>query len=205
LTEEQWLACTDPEKMLEALRGKASARKLRLFACACVRRLWPLVYDEGGRQAVAAVEQFSDGEGVAEGLSLARQAALQALADTPKSWPAARPLAEAVLALTDADVMKAARAGVALLQLTHRHSFHEVFGNPFRPAALGPAWLAWGGGAVRRLAQGIYEERAFDDLPVLADALEEAGCDRADLLAHLRGPGPHVRGCWAVDLLLGKG
>jgi hypothetical protein len=55
------------------------------------------------------------------------------------------------------------------------------------------------------LAQGIYEERAFDDLPVLADALEEAGCDQPDLLAHLRGPGPHVRGCWAVDLLLGKG
>jgi hypothetical protein len=205
MTEAEWLACTDPEKVLEALRGKASARKLRLLACACVRRLWPLVYDEQGRQAVAAVEQFSDGEGAAEGLSLARQAALKALADTPKSWPAARPLAEAVLALTDADVMKAARAGVALLQLTHRHFFHEVFGNPFRPSAPDPAWLAWGGGAVRRLAQGIYEERAFDDLPVLADALEEAGCDQADLLAHLRRPGPHVRGCWAVDLLLGKG
>jgi hypothetical protein len=57
---------------------------------------------------------------------------------------------------------------------------------------------------VRKLAEGIYEDRACDGLPVLADALEEAGCDQADLLAHLRGPGPHARGCWAVDLLLGK-
>ena len=205
MTEQDWLACTDPAGVFDHLRGRASDRKLRLLACACVRRLWPLVYDERGRQAVAAVEQFSDGDMTAEGLSLARQAALKALADSPESWPTARPLAEAVLALTDADVMKAARAGVALLQLTHRHFFHEVFGNPFRPVAVDPAWLAWGGGAVRRLAQGIYEERAFDDLPVLADALEEAGCDQPDLLAHLRGPGPHVRGCWAVDLLLGKG
>jgi hypothetical protein len=57
---------------------------------------------------------------------------------------------------------------------------------------------------VVRLAQGIYEDRAFDRLPVLADALEEAGCDNAEILSHCRGPGPHVRGCWAVDLSLGK-
>ncbi|HZY89356.1 MAG TPA: hypothetical protein VFE78_31325 [Gemmataceae bacterium] len=55
-----------------------------------------------------------------------------------------------------------------------------------------------------RLAQAIYNERAFDLLPVLADALEDAGCTDADILGHLRGPGPHVRGCWAVDLVLGK-
>ena len=54
------------------------------------------------------------------------------------------------------------------------------------------------------LAQAIYEERRFGDLPVLADALEEAGCTDADILSHCRGPGPHVRGCWVVDLLLGK-
>ena len=59
--------------------------------------------------------------------------------------------------------------------------------------------------AVAALARGVYDDRAFDRLPVLADALDDAGCANADLLAHLRGPGPHVRGCWAVDLLLGKG
>jgi hypothetical protein len=68
-----------------------------------------------------------------------------------------------------------------------------------------PVWLCWHGGTIPKLAQAIYDERAFDRLPVLADALEEAGCTDADLLGHLRGPGPHVRGCWALDLLLGKG
>jgi hypothetical protein len=65
-------------------------------------------------------------------------------------------------------------------------------------------WLSSNGGTVRRLAQAIYEERAFDSLPVLADALEEAGCSDEALQGHLRGPGPHVRGCWAVDLLVAK-
>jgi hypothetical protein len=80
--------------------------------------------------------------------------------------------------------------------------------NP-RPPRLGPAVLGWGGGAVPRRATRIYEEKAFGGQPLLADALladalEEAGCDQADLLGHLRGPGEHVRGCWAIDLLLGK-
>ena len=81
----------------------------------------------------------------------------------------------------------------------------EVFGNPFRPApAIDPSWLAWNGGTVRKLAQAIYDDRAFDRLPVLADALEDAGCNDAELLSLCRGPGPHARGCWALDLLLGK-
>ena len=80
----------------------------------------------------------------------------------------------------------------------------EVFGNPFRPACFSRSVLAWNDGTAVKLAQAIYAERSFDRLPVLADALEDAGCDNADILNHLRGPGPHVRGCWAVDLLLGK-
>jgi hypothetical protein len=80
-----------------------------------------------------------------------------------------------------------------------------IFKNPFRPASLDPGWLAWNDGTVVKLARSIYEERAFDRLPILADALEEAGCTDADMLAHCRGPGPHVRGCWVVDTLLGKG
>jgi hypothetical protein len=81
---------------------------------------------------------------------------------------------------------------------------HEIFGNPFRRPILADTLLAWGRGTIPMLAQGIYYERAFDRLPILADALEDAGCDNADILAHCRGPGPHVRGCWVVDLLLGK-
>jgi hypothetical protein len=75
---------------------------------------------------------------------------------------------------------------------------------PFRPVSIPPAVLAWNGGTVGRLAQAIYEERGFDRLPILADALEEAGCGNADMLSHCREQGTHVRGCWVVDLLLGK-
>jgi len=84
----------------------------------------------------------------------------------------------------------------------------DIFGNPFRPVSLNPGWLTSGRIA---LAKGVYDNRQLpsgyldaDRLAVLADALEEAGCDNAEILGHLRGPGPHVRGCWPIDLLLGK-
>ncbi|HVS36989.1 MAG TPA: hypothetical protein VMS17_15620 [Gemmataceae bacterium] len=80
----------------------------------------------------------------------------------------------------------------------------DIFGNPFRPVAVDPAWLAWNDGAIRRMAQAIYDNGAFNRLPLLADALEDAGCTDADILGHCRGGGEHVRGCWVVDLLLGK-
>ena len=85
-----------------------------------------------------------------------------------------------------------------------RWLFDCVFGNPFRAVQPGPAWLAWNDGALRKMAEAIYEERAFDRLPVLADALEDAGCCEQGLLDHLRGGGPHARGCYAIDLLSGK-
>lgn len=82
---------------------------------------------------------------------------------------------------------------------------HDLFGLlPFRPVIIVPAWAAWNGGTVVKLARAIYEDRTFDRLPILADALEEAGCDNADILAHCRQRGEHVQGCWVVDLLLGK-
>jgi hypothetical protein len=77
----------------------------------------------------------------------------------------------------------------------------DVFGNPFRSVAVDAAWLT---SDVVALARGIYDERAFDRMPILADALQDAGCDNDDILTHCRGSGPHVRGCWVVDLLLGK-
>ena len=78
----------------------------------------------------------------------------------------------------------------------------DIFGNPFRPVTADPSWLT---STVVALARTIYYEWAFDRLPILADALEEAGCDDADVLTHLRGDGPHARGCWVLDLVLGKG
>jgi hypothetical protein len=79
--------------------------------------------------------------------------------------------------------------------------FREIFGNPFRPVAPEQAWLRWDGGAIPRLARCLHEERRFEELPILADALQEAGCDHEAFLAHCRRPGGHVRGCWALDLL----
>src|SRR5262249_43105057 len=75
----------------------------------------------------------------------------------------------------------------------------DIIGNPFRPVALDPSWLT---PVVQAVAQVIYDERQFADLPVLADALEDAGCDNRDLLDHCREPGEHVRGCWSVDLVV---
>jgi hypothetical protein len=94
-----------------------------------------------------------------------------------------------------------AREGEAVAQC---HLLRDITGNPFRTVSLNPAWLTWNDSTVPKLAQGIYDDRAFDRLPVLADALEEAGCKDADILAHLREPGPHTRGCWPLDLVLGK-
>ena len=75
---------------------------------------------------------------------------------------------------------------------------------PFHPVTIDSAWLAWNEGIIPRMAQTIYDDRTFDRLPVLADALEDAGCSNGDLLAHCRQSGDHLRGCWAVDLVLGK-
>lgn len=97
--------------------------------------------------------------------------------------------------------LSAAYREVADMPKRETDILRDVFGNPLRPVIINPASIT---SNVRQLAELIYADRAFDRLPLLADALEEVGCDNADILAHCRGPGPHVRGCWVVDLLLGK-
>jgi hypothetical protein len=79
-----------------------------------------------------------------------------------------------------------------------------LFSNIYSPISLEPVWLSWNDAIIPKLAQAIYNDRVFDRLPILADALEEAGCNDADILNHCRQPGEHVRGCWVVDLILGK-
>jgi hypothetical protein len=81
----------------------------------------------------------------------------------------------------------------------------EFFGNPFRPPEIEPSWLAWNDGFIPEQAKLIYDERAFERLPVLGDALEDAGCTDRAILDHCRLPAEHVRGCWLVDALLAKG
>jgi hypothetical protein len=128
---------------------------------------------------------------------------------TPRDQPAraacaaadvARAAAQAVKRAADGD----ARAARAAERARQAALLRDLFGNPFRSPSFDPAWLAWNGGTVPKLARAVYAERAFDDLPVLADALEDAGCTDRRLLSHCRRGGHHARGCWAVDLLLGR-
>ena len=100
------------------------------------------------------------------------------------------------------------RKGFASEAAVQSSVLHDIFGNPFRPITINPIWLTL---TVLTLAQSAYDERIMPSgeldparLAVLSDALEEVGCDNNDILNHLRGPGPHVRGCWVLDLLLGK-
>jgi hypothetical protein len=89
----------------------------------------------------------------------------------------------------------------AVERATQAALLRDIFGNPFRPAAFSPEWRT---DTAVSLARQMYESRDFDAMPILADALQDAGCGSVDILGHCRGPGPHVRGCWVVDLVLGR-
>ncbi len=232
MNEAEWLACAEPHPMLEFLGNRASARKLRLFACACCRRVGQLLGDGRARDALVTAERVADGLAGDSERSAARKAAQQAAQSravtnrpTVPKWE--RRVASAVYyALanpweTGYAVPRLAvealfwQAGgssspdwgavVAAERQAQADLMRDLFGPlPFRPVPVSPAWLAWEGGTVARLAGAAYDGRAFDRLPMLADALEEAGCADETILSHLRGPGPHARGCWAVDLILGQ-
>lgn len=222
MTESDWMACSDPGKMLEFLRGKVSDRKFRLFAVACCRLIWHLLPDIRCRQAVEISERFADGlisskEDLDSGIILANKAAREL---TGRNWAAS-----AVTALCGRRVVGAVwNTGLAMTTQAQadwlrvaRHSLPEVafkiarndkcdlvrdiFRHPFRSIYLDPNFLT---SSVKALASAIYDDRAFDRLPILADALTDAGCHEEEILNHCRGDGPHGRGCWVLDLLLGK-
>jgi hypothetical protein len=217
MTEAEWLACADPTSMLEFLRGKASDRKLRLFAGACCRRIWHLYQDRRGKVAVETAERYADGLATEEELREAMR--LASVADR-KAWGGQMELVAAQWAACGNKLADAAghASSWALAddtdgeRGTHASLLRCMFGNPFRPSPpLPPAALAWNDRLVPRLAQAIYEERKMPEgtlhtgrLAVLADALLDAGCEDEALIQHCREPGVHVRGCWAVDLILGK-
>ncbi len=221
MTEAEWLACTNPTPMLEYLQGKASNRKLRLIAVACCRRVWSLLSDKHSRRALTIAERYADGEISEEKLGFAWGDARRAaqVAHRREEETAEASAMWAVSMVCEADIGRAvAVAGLAVrceafpveqgrladAQRQQSLLLRDIVNNPFRQVILAPARLDRQDGTIPKLAQAIYNDRAFDRLPILADALEEAGCDNADILAHCRGPGPHTRGCWVVDLLLGK-
>jgi hypothetical protein len=240
VTESEWLACNHPQKMLEFLRGQVSDRKLRLFAVACCRYLqspWPSPPEYN--EFLEWAELFADGAARWEDVaSIGQEVTVYVNDYAPDWWTGIARVVACAVHLPRADPFAIRRATLQVVRYDRppgedcaeeeREEFayqaallRELLGPlPFRPLSVNPAWLT---PAVVALAQGIYEQRAFDRLPVLAEALEEAGCTNADVLAHCRRvrrghprlfrgrrladgrrPGDHVRGCWVVDLILGR-
>lgn len=255
MTEVEWLASEDPAAMLrwmitethEVSRApKYSDRKLRLFACACCRRVWDRITDERARAAVEVAERHAEGEATDADRSEARRRAWDV-----SGWMNAlgkRILTRSAAEAASGMLLRTLQIGTPEDAVRHRVAqaalLREIVGSPFRPVTLPPGLCPWLTPAVLSLARAAYDERScrwegrmhdhdepsgwVEDgtldsarLLVLSDALEEAGCDSKELLRHLRGHerawfyhgpddvwdglrGPHVRGCWALDLILGK-
>jgi hypothetical protein len=158
-----------------------------------------------------AAERFADGQLEDDELAVARNAA----AAVPVGWAIGDRMlyayAAAETALDRASFNSQyhrgllGQSGVGAMNDAGPRLLRDIFGPlPFRAIALDPAWLTWNHATVHAIAGRIYDERTFHDLPILADALEDAGCTDPDILAHCRQGGEHVRGCWVVDLILGK-
>jgi hypothetical protein len=218
MTEAEWLAASDPTPLTHFLARNLSDRKLRLFYCACSRRIWHLVGQEGYRKIVELSELMADGHVVWEELQAAEFAAYSQHGSqglNPALWAASlcgisndmlhpcdyENISFRHAAWAAAQASKKPEETLVLERVSQCALLRDIFGNPFRPIALNPSWLT---STVLPLANGIYEEKAFDRMPILADALQDAGCDNEDILHHCRQPGEHVRGCWVVDLLTGR-
>ncbi len=225
MTESEWSTATSFRPLLSHLieqdgvtRTRAGRRRLTLFGCACLRRLLAVVPVAPFRDAIEFAEAHADAPQTDEALQN-RAKEFQKAMRAPEVFAAvpegmfipidtrtwfllrAKKLAENIRIIAEttassaADIVRDAPPGEPAL-------LRDIFGNPFRPAAIDPSWLT---STVLALARGIYEDRAFDQLPILADALQDAGCDCDDILNHFRDPNAtHVRGCWALDLILGK-
>ena len=211
MTGGEWEVCDDIEAMLHSLNRLSSItpgrRKLALFACGCCRQIWQCLTNQRSREFVVLAERFAD-QGVNEDLAFRARVVGGAYALAPAALAldvstGRRELNTTTLALEAARAASRCAANTRLV-VKQCGICRDIFGNPFRPVAVDPAWLAWRNGTVAKLAQTIYDDRRFDLLQILADALQEAGCTNADILQHCHAPGPHVRGCWVVDLLLGK-
>jgi hypothetical protein len=231
MTEAEWLACDDPEAMFRFAEDRVSERKLRLFSVACCRRVWRHLIDPRSRAAVEVAERFADGRATVAELDEAYRHASQAYTAGGEAFHGHRTDIErphsisahgAAVSLTQADAKSVDASRGAAYSTFHNISPYTdeelagavkpeqaaqlpllrcVVGNPFRAAALDPAWRT---STVLALANGIYDEKAFDRTPILADALQDAGCENELMLDHLRHDEAHARGCWVVDLVLGK-
>ena len=204
--------------MERCLLGKASERKFRLFCVACCRRIWHLLKDDRSKKLVEVLEQFADREtdqaavrkAVSEALSakavsgtLAARTAIVAARDS--CMVAVRGWWETALGAGRAVKAHGGKQKWAAEMQAQAALIRDLSGPMlFRRVIFLPRWLSWHDRLIVSMARQMYDSRDFADMPILADALEEAGCTDQDILAHCRSGGEHVRGCWVVDLVLGK-
>ncbi|AMV25589.1 hypothetical protein VT84_14425 [Gemmata sp. SH-PL17] len=216
MTEAYWLTCVDPGELLRSARRKKKLltdRKFRLFAVACARSVRPLLASDNGRRAVEVAERYADGSATTHEMSVAQLDAIRDSAEAEdlggaSEYKANQALFAAINACDDrnrfayaAECAVDAAPDPQLERAQQCALLRDILGNPFRPITFSPAWRS---STVLALAAQMYDSRDFGAMPILADALQEAGCDSADVLNHCRAPGVHVRGCWVVDLVLGK-
>ena len=217
MTEAEWLSCNDPVAMLAYLDRPRGNRKLRLFAVACCRDHWQLLPNKASRDGVDWAERFADGNAAHdkeyERLEWACEGAFFYY-DYQRSR--ASEIADEEGKIEDlAEAAYFANTVMCFDQCDpycpdfHQHRrmlsvnlTHDVFGNPFRPVTFDPTWRTETAVA---LSRQMYESRDFSAMPILVDALQDAGCECDEVLTHCRDPkGIHVRGCWVVDLVLEK-
>ncbi|MCI0461461.1 MAG: hypothetical protein L0Z62_31305 [Gemmataceae bacterium] len=221
MTEVEWLRSTNPGTLWSwhfVGRGRLLARKLRLLAVAVCRRLWEHMRDERSRGAVEVAERYADGAVTLAELQAAHRLA-NTVADAGEPWGSSlrEVAARAAVSVTQEIAIFAGQGAWSWLDIiqTPQHEqcelIREITGNSFRPTTFNPAWLCWDGETITKLALAAYDDRRLPEgtldparLAILADASEEAGCTDAGLLGHLRSPRPHVRGCFALDAVLGK-
>ncbi|WP_205679021.1 hypothetical protein [Aquisphaera insulae] len=184
-------------------------RRLRLYAVACCRQRWELFDSDLFRRAVEVAEELAEGRADEK----ERAVLYAAIMDFPTPNGQSHCIENMTLKLLQNRGINCVAAAVSDLAFATGAGDFEavvqaqapllrcVVGNPFRPVAFDPALRT---PSTSELATSIYADRAFDRMPAQADALEKAGCGLPDLLAHCRGGGPHVRGCWVIDLLLGQ-
>ncbi len=225
MTEEEWLGNATPGWMLRFLGDSASGRKLWLFTCNCVEFVWqsllqgeiapPLELAWAAADGLVSQSNLATPPRVGQQPMMMHSASKSELAE----WFAGRALdvafrqqelrvveqirrdveALAVLLATKSGQDTATDSHAARIGMTSL--LRDIFGNPFHPITLDPSWLT---STVVSLARQIYDSRDFTAMPILADALQDAGCDNPQIVEHCQGPGSHVRGCWVCDLCLNK-
>jgi hypothetical protein len=206
MTEREWWKESFPVEMLTTL---LSDRKKRLFAVACARSIEHLLHHERSRQAIVVAEAFADGMASGQELAEAFEAACKVIrrrvgAEIDR---AAAQTAAANASVAAETVWRDVVAAVGRNELGRLSDcLRDIAGSPFEVIqAIDPGWLLANSASVRRMARVIYDERRFHAMTILADALEDAGCNLPSLLAHCRQRGTHWRGCWVLDLLTGRG